>query len=234
MSRTGSNSVACGRLGMLASASGGSRRKRVDVGQALCAHRGSGSRPRDRSAALQQRLDLRADLLVGVADPGHVRLDVERRVERPARGSVTMTPASRAISSVDRSYGWQQMPRRSPRAARLRLHQRPQVGDEPVVARPSARRAARRCRCTGPRSSAPCPRARARARRARSPRRSRPAPRARPGRSARSCAKPCAMVGAPRRPQRERRRDSPVSRSNRSRLHALALHRPERVARGAA
>ena len=44
-----------------------------------------------------------------------------------------MTPASRAMSSVDRSYGWQHIPRGRPRLLEQRIEQGAQVGHPAVV-----------------------------------------------------------------------------------------------------
>ena len=72
----------------------------------------------------------------------------------PPSALVTITPTSRAMSSVQRSYGWQQSARAARRGAARTAAAGRRRSDRAL---PSARRAGRPWRCTGPRTAGPCP-----------------------------------------------------------------------------
>ena len=75
----------------------------------------SHQQPRAASACAQQRLDLRSDARVRVADPVTSGSTSSGAASGRPCSSVTITPSSRAMSSVQRSYGWQQSASARPR-----------------------------------------------------------------------------------------------------------------------
>ena len=161
------------------------------AGRGAAAHAADAARPAARSASFAKPTQVTSDSTSSGAASG-----------RPC-SSVTDTPSSRAISSVQRSYGWQHSA--APPAPASRSKQRPQVGDEAIVAGHQLVELAAGARCTGPRSTAPCPAAAARAApRTTSSSIAASSSRA-PGKNRAIVANPCAIVVGARRPQIERR-----------------------------
>src|ERR1041384_5500211 len=82
--------------------------------------------------AAQVRLNLGSDRVVGVADPGDVGRDIERRRKRPA-ALVRDRHAEFARDQLGAEIVWVTTERSATHAPTL--EQRPQVGDEPIVSR---------------------------------------------------------------------------------------------------
>src|SRR6266542_4501520 len=89
--------------------------------------------PTRRERVTQCRLDLRANLRISVTHPGDVRVDIQRRVQRLAM-LVGHEDPKLAGDQLRAEIVWMAADaEREPPAREQRLHQRTQVGDEPIV-----------------------------------------------------------------------------------------------------